>query len=173
MSVGAKLGNGLDLGGFIAAVVIGGAILAVYTGFLAHIGARTGLGMDLMAHHAFGTRGSFLPSALIGLTGGMSNPFALLMLVPVTIAATALGDRQTVMVGVVTVVMISLAGWLAAPLDHPTLDLTMPDGRRRRYGAGGGPQVAVRLTDPALPRRLVLSPDLALGEGDASVPTPR
>lgn len=65
-------------------------------------------------------------SALIGLTGGMSNPFALLMLVPVTIAATALGDRQTVMVGVVTVVMISLAGWLAAPLDHPTLDLMMP-----------------------------------------------
>lgn len=68
MSVGAKLGNGLDLTGFILAVLIGGAILAVYTGFLAHIGARTGLGMDLMAHHAFGTRGSFLPSALIGLT---------------------------------------------------------------------------------------------------------
>ena len=65
-------------------------------------------------------------STLIGLTGGMSNPFALLMLVPVTIAATALGDRQTVMVGAVTVVMISLAGWLAAPLDHPTLDLMMP-----------------------------------------------
>ncbi len=68
MSVGAKLGNGLDLGGFIAAIVIGGLILAVYTGFLAHIGARTGLSMDLMAHHAFGTHGSFLPSALIGLT---------------------------------------------------------------------------------------------------------
>lgn len=68
MSVGAKLGNGLDLTGFILAVTIGGAILAVYTGFLAHIGARTGLSMDLMAHHAFGTRGSFLPSALIGLT---------------------------------------------------------------------------------------------------------
>lgn len=68
MSVGAKLGNGLDLTGFILAVVIGGAILAVYTGFLAHIGARTGLSMDLMAHHAFGTHGSFLPSALIGLT---------------------------------------------------------------------------------------------------------
>ncbi|WP_232549804.1 cytosine permease [Propioniciclava soli] len=68
MSVGATLGNGLDLAGFVAAVLIGGAILAVYTGFLAHIGARTGLGMDLMAHHAFGTHGSFLPSALIALT---------------------------------------------------------------------------------------------------------
>lgn len=65
-------------------------------------------------------------SALIGLTGGMSNPFALLVLMPVTIAATALGNRQTVLVGAVTVVMISLAGWLAAPLHHPTLNLTMP-----------------------------------------------
>lgn len=54
---------------------------------------------------------------------------------------------------------------LAGLIREGTLDLTMPDGRRRRYGAGGGPEVAVRLTDPALPRRLVLSPDLALGEG--------
>ena len=68
MTVGANLGNGLDLPGFVWAVTIGGAILAVYTAFLAYIGARTGLGMDLMAHHAFGTRGSFVPSALIGLT---------------------------------------------------------------------------------------------------------
>ena len=68
MSVGAKLGNGLDLNGFVLAVVVGGAILAVYTGFLAFIGAKTGFGMDLMAHRAFGTVGSFLPSALISLT---------------------------------------------------------------------------------------------------------
>ncbi|WP_328803829.1 ActS/PrrB/RegB family redox-sensitive histidine kinase [Paracoccus xiamenensis] len=65
-------------------------------------------------------------SALIGLTGGMSNPFALLVLVPVTIAATALENRQTMAVGAVTVVMISLAGWQAAPLQHATLDLAMP-----------------------------------------------
>ncbi len=31
MSVGAKLGNGLDLGGFAWAVVIGGIILGAYT----------------------------------------------------------------------------------------------------------------------------------------------
>ncbi len=65
-------------------------------------------------------------SALIGLTGGMSNPFALLVLVPVTIAATALENRQTMLVGAVTVVMISLAGWVAAPLHHPSLNLAMP-----------------------------------------------
>ena len=46
MTVGANLGNGLDLPGFVWAVTIGGAILAVYTAFLAYIGARTGLGMS-------------------------------------------------------------------------------------------------------------------------------
>lgn len=65
-------------------------------------------------------------SALIGLTGGLSNPFALLVLVPVTIAATTLENRLTILVGAATVVMISLAGWMAAPLHHAKLDLVMP-----------------------------------------------
>ena len=46
-----------------------------------------------------------------------------------------------------------------------TLSLTLPDGLTLRLGDGTAPEVAVKLTDPALPRRLVLSPDLALGEG--------
>jgi cyclopropane-fatty-acyl-phospholipid synthase len=46
-----------------------------------------------------------------------------------------------------------------------TLILTLPDGKTCHYGDGTGPEVSVRITDPALPRRLVLQPDLALGEG--------
>lgn len=65
-------------------------------------------------------------SVLIALTGGLSNPFALLVLAPVTIAATALGDRQTLLVGLLTVLMIGLAAWFALPLRHQTLDLSMP-----------------------------------------------
>ncbi|WP_168583088.1 cytosine permease [Gephyromycinifex aptenodytis] len=68
MSVGAKLGNGLDLGGYVLAVLLGGTFLAVYTGALAYLGARTGLSMDLIARRAFGEQGSYLPSALISLT---------------------------------------------------------------------------------------------------------
>lgn len=68
MSVGAKLGQGLNLNGYILAVLIGGAILAVYTGALGYIGAKTGLSFDLMSQRTFGTKGSFLPSALISLT---------------------------------------------------------------------------------------------------------
>jgi cyclopropane-fatty-acyl-phospholipid synthase len=45
-----------------------------------------------------------------------------------------------------------------------SLSLTLPSGRSFRVGQGS-PDFAVRLTDPALPRRLVLAPELALGEG--------
>lgn len=68
MSVGAKLGNGLDFSGFIYATLIGGLILAAYTGALAFIGAKTGMGVDLLAQRAFGAKGSYLPSALISFT---------------------------------------------------------------------------------------------------------
>ena len=68
MSVGAKIGNGLDLGGFVWATAIGGVVLAIYTGGLAYLGAKTGMGLDLLAHKAFGRLGSLLPSALVGLT---------------------------------------------------------------------------------------------------------
>ena len=68
MSVGAKLGNGLDLSGFIWACVIGGVILSAYCGVLACIGASTGLNMDLLCRRAFGTKGSYLSSFLLGFT---------------------------------------------------------------------------------------------------------
>ena len=68
MSVGAKMGNGLDLAGFAWAVVIGGAILAAYTGTLGYIGCKSGLSFDLLAQRSFGRTGSFLPSALIAFT---------------------------------------------------------------------------------------------------------
>lgn len=68
MSVGAKLGNGLDLTTFALAVLIGGAILAAYTGALAFIGSDSGLSFDLLAQRSFGKQGSKLASALIGLS---------------------------------------------------------------------------------------------------------
>ncbi|WP_031386539.1 cytosine permease [Desulfonatronum thiodismutans] len=68
MSVGAKIGNGLDLHDFLLAVVIGGAILGAYTGTLAYIGSTTGLSLDLLAQRSFGSLGSYLPSALISFT---------------------------------------------------------------------------------------------------------
>ena len=45
------------------------------------------------------------------------------------------------------------------------LALQGPDGTTRRYGDGTGTPVTVRLMEPSLPRRLVMSPDLGAAEG--------
>ena len=44
------------------------------------------------------------------------------------------------------------------------LDLTFADGSTRRFGPGGPPETGIVLHDPALPRKALLSPDLAIGE---------
>ena len=68
MWTGVDLANGLDLKGFIWAILIGGVVLAAYTGALGYIGCDTGLSFDLLSRRAFGMKGSYVPSALIGLT---------------------------------------------------------------------------------------------------------
>lgn len=68
MWTGVDLANGLDLKGFMLAILIGGVILAAYTGALGYIGSKTGLSYDLLSRRAFGKAGSKLPSAMIGLT---------------------------------------------------------------------------------------------------------
>ena len=47
---------------------------------------------------------------MIALTGGLNNPFALLVLAPVTVAATVLPTQQTAIVGAVAIVFVSLTG---------------------------------------------------------------
>lgn len=55
-------------------------------------------------------------ATLLALTGGMTNPFALLLLVPVTIAATTLPGRQLLALGLATLIMLTLAALFAQPL---------------------------------------------------------
>ena len=45
MWVGQELAEGLDFGGFIWALILGGAILGAYTGALGYIGAESGLSL--------------------------------------------------------------------------------------------------------------------------------
>lgn len=44
------------------------------------------------------------------------------------------------------------------------LHVTFPDGQKASYGPGHGPEATLTLADPALPRRIMLNPQLALGE---------
>lgn len=59
-------------------------------------------------------------SALLALTGGMTNPFALLVLAPVTIAATSLPARHMIALGVATLIMVTIASLVAIPLTFDT-----------------------------------------------------
>ena len=68
MWVGQQLAAGLDWWGFVWALVLGGIILAAYTGALGWIGAESGLSLDMLARRSFGTKGSWLPSAMISFT---------------------------------------------------------------------------------------------------------
>jgi two-component system sensor histidine kinase RegB len=53
---------------------------------------------------------------LLFLTGGMNNPFALLLIAPVTISATALGTRSTIAVGGLTLLVITALTAFYVPL---------------------------------------------------------
>jgi len=53
---------------------------------------------------------------LLAVTGGLDNPFALLILAPTTIAATALHTRPTIIVGAVTIAWVSLLARFNEPL---------------------------------------------------------
>jgi two-component system, sensor histidine kinase RegB len=66
-------------------------------------------------------------SFLIFITGGLTNPFALLILAPVIISASALALRTTVILGGMAIFFVSLAGLLPWPLrfDDGTV-LTIP-----------------------------------------------
>ena len=68
MWVGQQLAAGLDWWGFVSALLLGGLFLAAYTGALGFIGGESGLSLDMLARRSFGTKGSYLPSAMISFT---------------------------------------------------------------------------------------------------------
>lgn len=68
MTAGGNLGLGLNMRDFLVAMILGNAFLGAYTGVLAYIGQKTGLTLDLLCVRSFGTKGSYLPSALVSFT---------------------------------------------------------------------------------------------------------
>lgn len=53
---------------------------------------------------------------LLYLTGGLTNPFALLILAPVTISASTLELRTTVLLGAVAILLVSITAFVNVPL---------------------------------------------------------
>lgn len=58
-------------------------------------------------------------SLLVFLTGGLANPFALLILAPVTISATALELRTTIILGGLAIALVTITALTNVPLRLP------------------------------------------------------
>ena len=66
-------------------------------------------------------------SGLLYLTGGLDNPFAILLLVPVIVSATTLAPRATILLGLLVVALTSVLSFNHWPLPwHPDASLTLP-----------------------------------------------
>ncbi len=59
-------------------------------------------------------------SLLVFLTGGMNNPFALLILAPIAISANALDGRATISLGALAIILSSLSAVFSPPLRFVT-----------------------------------------------------
>ncbi|MGX8795014.1 cytosine permease [Fusibacter sp. JL298sf-3] len=68
MWTGGTLGTGLSAQTFLLAVLGGNLILGVYTCLLAYMASDTGLSTHLLAKYAFGEKGSYLVSFILGIT---------------------------------------------------------------------------------------------------------
>ena len=76
-------------------------------------------------------------TALLGLTGGLHNPFALLLLAPVTISATALSLRSTLVLGATAIVATSVLALWHLPLVTQSGDVLRQPGIFCLWPLGG------------------------------------
>lgn len=66
-------------------------------------------------------------SLLLALTGGLHNPFVPLIVAPVTISATALRLRSTILLGVIAIALVTLIAFVHVPLrDQNGVPLRVP-----------------------------------------------
>lgn len=129
MTTGGNLGLGLSLKDYVLAVIMGSVILGVYTSLLAYVSSKTGLTIDLMARHAFGNKGSYLPSAIISFTqtgwfgvgvamfavpvAGLIgvNPYVLIGISGIAMTLTAyFGMKGLEIIGTISVPLIAILG---------------------------------------------------------------
>ena len=67
-------------------------------------------------------------AGLLWLTGGLQNPFSLLLLAPVSVSATILPQRETALVGALALLIVTVLSFSHLPLPwDPALDIDLPD----------------------------------------------
>ena len=152
MWVGQELASGLDFGGFLGALILGGIILGLYTGLLGYVGGKTGLSLDLLSQRAFGMKGSYLPSAMISFTqigwfgvglamfalpvatelnflgGGTAAQWVLVIIAGICMTASAyFGIKSLTIVSYIAVPLVAILGTVAMILAVQRGDGTIMD----------------------------------------------
>lgn len=158
MWVGQQLADGLDFAGFIGALVVGGIILGMYTGLLGYVGADSGLSLDLLSRKAFGSKGSYLPSAMIAFTqigwfgvgvamfaipvanellgGSKVAEWALIILAGVCMTASAyFGIKSLTVISYIAVPMVAILGTIAMIMAVSRGDGTIVDQFAKSSGS--------------------------------------
>ena len=112
MWVGQQLAAGLNWSGFVWALILGGLILAAYTGALGWIGAESGLSLDMLSRRSFGTKGSWLPSAMISFT--QTGWFGVgLAMFAIPVAKELMGLEVTPVISYIAVPAVAILGTVA------------------------------------------------------------
>lgn len=110
---GGTLGEGLTLHKFVWVVLAGNLVLGIYAAFLAFMASHTGLSTHLISRHAFGVRGSWLPSFLLGGTQvGWFGVGVVMFALPVQVA-TGLNVYLLILIGGVLMTATAWAGFKA------------------------------------------------------------
>lgn len=131
----------IAIGGQFGTLIVVGLYLRyplAWTSLIAAVGAAAALnvglatlyprnarldGRDALLQFAFDL---VQAGVLLFLTGGLKNPFVVLLIVPVTISATLLSARGTVLlIGMVAAILVILWCW-AQPLPWPGPELVLP-----------------------------------------------
>src|SRR5215472_14084210 len=96
------------------------ALIAVGCSVLLNLGAllyhRAGTRLGETAAALYLAYDTLQLAVLLYLTGGLENPFSILMLAPVTVAATALSQRPVIVLAALAVAAITVLGLMHEPL---------------------------------------------------------
>ncbi|HTZ36727.1 MAG TPA: ActS/PrrB/RegB family redox-sensitive histidine kinase [Stellaceae bacterium] len=106
-----------------ALVVVGASVLLNLASAVFH---RAGTRLGEHAAALYLSWDTVQLSILLYLTGGLENPFAILMLAPVTVAATALSRRPVIALGGLAVAAITVLGLWHEPLPWRTTPFVFP-----------------------------------------------
>lgn len=108
-----RYGFGFEFPVVLAGLIIGASILINILLVARHTPAKRLTDRETSLQLAFDL---VQLAVLLYLTGGLANPFAVLILVPVTISATTLCGRSTVRLAVLAIAAIVVLGWIHLPL---------------------------------------------------------